>query len=212
MLNSVRINKRDLLDFSKVGEYDFNTHCLKEGMLNKVIIFKDSFYQKVNADLFQWKREEDQINFIEGENYILDFNNFEEKLFLWLLENDLSKEFEEFSIRCIGKKEASEVLLRYFYCKKHMDKIKFLFIENFDTGFSPNISRKLYEDLLSYKNVQVVITTHNSYLASLDFTRPDCCFRLKESGRLKSFMEATDREIKQGHNLEKLLRFGEFDN
>ena len=52
--------------------------------------------------------------------------------------------------------------------------------------------------------------THNTGLVSNDFLRPDCCFIMDE-GELKSFASLTDKDIRRGHNLEKMLRKGEFD-
>ena len=58
--------------------------------------------------------------------------------------------------------------------------------------------------------MQVIFTTHNSYLASNEISRPDCYFIL-DKGRLSSFADSTERELREGHNLEKLLRNGEFN-
>ena len=40
--------------------------------------------------------------------------------------------------------------------------------------------------------------------------RPDCFFILNNT-RLISIVNSTDRELREGHNLEKLYRSGEFD-
>ena len=52
-----------------------------------------------------------------------------------------------------------------------------------------------------------------------DLTRPDCCYVMSYEGgdagpgspiRIKSLAEATPREIRQVHNLEKMYRNGVF--
>ena len=40
--------------------------------------------------------------------------------------------------------------------------------------------------------------------------RPDCYFILSDN-KLTSFADATNRELREGHNLEKLYMSGEFD-
>ena len=40
--------------------------------------------------------------------------------------------------------------------------------------------------------------------------RPDCYFILTEN-KITSLTNATDRELREGHNLEKLYKSGEFD-
>ena len=40
--------------------------------------------------------------------------------------------------------------------------------------------------------------------------RPDCYFQIKD-GVLKSLADSTKRELREGHNLEKMLRQGKFD-
>ena len=64
--------------------------------------------------------------------------------------------------------------------------------------------------MLKNETIQAIFTTHNSFLASNDLLRPDCYFVL-EHGELRSFADSTDRELREGHNLEKMLRSGEFD-
>ena len=58
--------------------------------------------------------------------------------------------------------------------------------------------------------MQTILTSHNTYIANNDLLRPDCYFTLKD-GTLKSFADSTERELREGHNLEKMLRQGEFD-
>ena len=62
-----------------------------------------------------------------------------------------------------------------------------------------------------YKNSLVIFTTHNTNLMSNKIMRPDTLFILSTSGKLTPLCKATDRELREGHNLGKLYMNGEFD-
>ena len=57
---------------------------------------------------------------------------------------------------------------------------------------------------------QVIITSHNTNLMTNRIMRPDCYYILS-GNKLTSFADATRRELREGHNLEKLYMGGEFD-
>lgn len=56
---------------------------------------------------------------------------------------------------------------------------------------------------------QVILTSHNTNLLSNRIMRPDCYFILTKD-KLCSLANATERELREGHNLEKLYMSGEF--
>lgn len=104
----------------------------------------------------------------------------------------------------------TQALKLFFYWSKVMEKVSFLFIDEFDAFYHFELSKNIILWMRKLNNVQAVFTTHNSYLAANDVLRPDCYFVLN-NGKLESFADSTDRELREGHNLEKLLRSGEFD-
>ena len=55
------------------------------------------------------------------------------------------------------------------------------------------------------------MTTHNTNLMTNQLMRPDCVFILSRDGRITALCDATDRELREGHNLEKLYIGGEFE-
>lgn len=55
-----------------------------------------------------------------------------------------------------------------------------------------------------------ILTVSYTALMANRFMRPDCYFILTRD-RLVSLADATQRELRQGHNLEKLYMSGEFD-
>ena len=57
---------------------------------------------------------------------------------------------------------------------------------------------------------QKILTSHNTNLLSNRIMRPDCYFILTQD-KLTSLANATERELREGHNLEKLYMSGEFD-
>ena len=59
-------------------------------------------------------------------------------------------------------------------------------------------------------DTQVMLTSHNTNLLTNRIMRPDCYFILTES-KLTSLVNATSRELREGHNLEKLYMSGEFN-
>ena len=101
-------------------------------------------------------------------------------------------------------------LLLYFYWYKHFKEVKFLFIDEFDAFYHFELSINIIKNLIEYENMQTVLTSHNTIIADNNLLRPDCYFVLK-NGTLKSFSDSTERELREGHNLGKMLRQGEFN-
>ncbi len=158
----------------------------------------------------------------------------------WIVENNLIKEFKSFlldnaqldldldSVKIPNRNllvekhknalliwesvasSGSSALLIYFYWYKHFKNVKFLFIDEFDAFYHFELSKKIIENIINYDNMQTILTSHNTYLANNDLLRPDCYFILNK-GKLTSFADSTEREIREGHNLEKMLRQGEFN-
>ena len=56
----------------------------------------------------------------------------------------------------------------------------------------------------------VFLTSHNTLLLCNDLLRPDCNFLL-DKGEIKALHDCTDKELREGHNIEKLYRGGTFE-
>lgn len=104
----------------------------------------------------------------------------------------------------------SKALELLFYWSKRFNDVSFLFMDEFDAFYHFDLARNVIKYIVDYDNIQVVFTTHNANLATNEMLRPDCYFTLK-NGKLTSFAESTERELREGHNLEKMLRNGEFN-
>lgn len=109
------------------------------------------------------------------------------------------------------KSSGTNALLILFYWYKQLKDVSFIFIDEFDAFYHFELSKKVVEAFKKMSDVQAIFTSHNTYIASNDILRPDCYFTLAD-GTIKSFCERTGRELREGHNLEKLLRSGEFNN
>lgn len=88
----------------------------------------------------------------------------------------------------------------------------FIYMDEFDAFYHYEMSERLVKYFKAkYPETQVVMTTHNTNLMSNHLMRPDCLFILSRDGRLTALCNATGRELREGHNLEKLYIGGEFE-
>lgn len=108
-----------------------------------------------------------------------------------------------------GSTGAKELLL-FFYWSNYFEDLSFLYVDEFDAFYHFELSRNLIKYVAKLNNIQAVFTSHNTFLANNDILRPDC-YMLLEEGKISSFADRTDRELREGHNLEKMLRNGEFN-
>lgn len=95
-----------------------------------------------------------------------------------------------------------------YYWLNEMDNASFVFIDEFDAFYHHELSYKICKRLFEGKN-QVFVTTHDTFLLSNDLLRPDCFFILRDND-IKAICNMTDKELRFGHNLEKLYRGGTF--
>lgn len=95
-----------------------------------------------------------------------------------------------------------------YYWLKEMDNASFVFIDEFDAFYHHELSYRISKHLFEGKN-QVFVTTHDTFLLSNDLLRPDCFFILRDN-KIKAICDMTDKELRFGHNLEKLYRGGTF--
>lgn len=101
--------------------------------------------------------------------------------------------------------------LRLFYYWKSVafTRTTLLFIDEFDAFLHFEAAASLTRTLNAMPRTQVVLTSHNTYLMRNDLTRPDCCYIMTKN-RVSSLANATDRVLREGHNLGKLYVNGAF--
>ncbi len=88
--------------------------------------------------------------------------------------------------------------------------ISFIYIDEFDAFYHFELAEKVIKFLEKIEHCQTITTTHNTSLLSNRIMRPDCFFILTNE-KITSIVNSTDRELREGHNLEKLYKSGEFD-
>lgn len=88
--------------------------------------------------------------------------------------------------------------------------VSLLFIDEFDAFFHFESAASIVNKLNECKDFQVFLTSHNTYLMQNKFTRPDCCFILTDN-KITSLNNATSKEIREAHNLEKMYINGAFN-
>ena len=97
--------------------------------------------------------------------------------------------------------------LLYFWLKK-MNEASFVFIDEFDAFYHFKLAFEVCKQLFNL-DCQVFTSSHNTYLMTNDLLRPDCNFIL-QNNRIKPLYACTDKELRFGHNIEKLFRAGAF--
>ncbi len=103
----------------------------------------------------------------------------------------------------------TKALLLYFYWIQRLADASFVFIDEYDAFFHTFLAQDLFLEITKKNKSQIIITTHNTDLMSNNILRPDCYF-IMFKGKIKSLPNCTERELREGHNLEKMFKGGEF--
>ena len=97
-----------------------------------------------------------------------------------------------------------------YYCWSiYFENISFLFLDEFDAYYHYETAEMIMKAINNNKNMQAIVTSHNTYLMRNSITRPDCCFILTNN-KVTALCDCTDKEIREAHNLEKMYRNGAF--
>ncbi len=88
----------------------------------------------------------------------------------------------------------------------------FIYLDEFDAFYHYEMAEKVINYFKKkYSKCQIIMTSHNTNLMTNRLMRPDCLFILSRSGTLTALCNATPRELREGHNLEKMYISGEFE-
>lgn len=93
--------------------------------------------------------------------------------------------------------------LLYYWLQK-IKNASLVIVDEFDAFYHFQLAYRVCERLFDL-NCQVFMTTHNTSLMTNDLLRPDCYF-LIDGKKIKAICDCTEKELRLGHNLEKLYR------
>lgn len=103
----------------------------------------------------------------------------------------------------------TRALYTFFYWYKTAKDVSLMFIDEFDAFYHFELAESIVSILEKMNHTQVILTSHNTNLLTNKIMRPDCYFILTKD-KLTALANATTRELREGHNLEKLYMSGEF--
>ena len=93
-----------------------------------------------------------------------------------------------------------------------IEKSSFVYMDEFDAFYHYEMAENLVRFFKKkYPRSQIIMTSHNTNLMTNRLMRPDCLFILSGEGTLTALCDATEREMREGHNLEKMYISGEFE-
>jgi len=161
-------------------------------------------------------------------------------IYQYLIQNNLVREFQEFLSKVSGQKyelavregddahlyclfsnstvnyvnfntiksTGTEALTLLFYWITKLKNASFVFIDEFDAYYHFKLSLEVCK-LLFGLDCQVFTSSHNTYLMTNDLLRPDCNFIISNN-KIKPLNECTEKELRFGHNIEKMFRGNAF--
>lgn len=177
----------------------------------------------------------------ESNRFVFGISRSYDSFFRELEENEGVKEFEEFlnvmGVECklvlkhlpegnpvlyfehkklvpfIETASSGTISLLNLYRRLRLGKeMAFIYMDEFDAFYHYEMSEKVIKYLCyKYPSCQIIMTTHNTNLMTNRLMRPDCLLILSRDGMLTALNNATLRELREGHNLEKMYISGEFD-
>lgn len=104
-----------------------------------------------------------------------------------------------------------ELYRRYF--AGYIKAPSFLILDEFDAYYHYEMAENLINFVkANYPQTQILMTTHNTNLMTNRLFRPDTLFILSRTGKFTALCDATTRELREGHNLEKMYISGEFSD
>jgi len=155
--------------------------------------------------------------FIITNNLLEDFSDFLHKVsgqkFQFIVHNSTDKQVlckvdeSEVPFRLIASTGTQSLQLLYFWMKR-MCEASFVFIDEFDAFYHFRLAFEVCKQLFDM-DCQIFTSSHNTYLMTNDLLRPDCNFILNNN-KIKCLSDCTDKELRFGHNIEKIYRTGIF--
>lgn len=139
---------------------------------------------------------------VSGQKFIFDLDKSTDKQLFWKVGGG-SLYFDS----TISTGTQSLHLL--YYWLKNLNNASFVFIDEFDAFYHFKLAFEVCKQLFQL-NCQVFTSSHNTYLMTNDLLRPDCNFIL-QNNKIKPLQACTDKELRFGHNMEKLFRGGAFE-
>lgn len=100
-------------------------------------------------------------------------------------------------------------LTLFYYWLIQIEKVSLVFIDEFDAFYHNDLAKIVVQEVLK-KGVQAIITTHNTSIMNNELLRPDCYFNLID-GKINSFANLIDKELRAAHNIEKMYKAGAFN-
>lgn len=178
------------------------------------------FFASLNGNFYQGfkKGTENLHEIILSKGKLKDFENFlkEAGIDYKLIEKKIGKDRRIYCKFKSGEVDFFEIaskgtcsLTLFYSWLISLDKVSFVFIDEFDAFYHVDLAKKVVEELLKL-NIQAILTTHDTTIMTNDLLRPDCYFVLSE-GKIKSLPDLTEKELRQAHNLEKMYRAGAFN-
>lgn len=93
-----------------------------------------------------------------------------------------------------------------------MREASFIYLDEFDAFYHYEMAENVIRFFKKrYSKCQIILTSHNTNLMTNRLMRPDCLFILSSFGTLTALCNAIERELREGHNLEKMYISGEFE-
>lgn len=105
----------------------------------------------------------------------------------------------------------TRTLVKLFSELELKESASFLFIDEFDAFCHFEMAESLLKFFASKTSCQILCSTHNTSLVKNGVMRPDCVYQISVKDGIRTLADSTERELRLGNNIEKLLRAGEFD-
>lgn len=172
-----------------------------------------------------------------GVNEFMGFESTPTNIDEFIIKNDLISDFSDFLYNVSGQKyefdlekstdkqlfwkvgtgslffdstisTGTQSLHLLYYWLKKISGASFVFVDEFDAFYHFRLSLEVCKQLFNL-DCQVFMSSHNTYLMTNDLLRPDCNFIL-QNNIIKSLQNSTEKDLRFGHNIEKIYRAGAF--